>query len=393
MNNPKISGCAIADILMIDITDYGGPSSGTRRRIKYLAENGYSIYSIICQPKHNPTILPCSKNIHYKYLSDFYTKFPLFLTVFPYICYIFYLTIYLNKKHNVKVFHVHGIYDGLACCVAKLVVNISVHITLHGPPSYEILHCNSKKIELRWRFFVYFLKLIEMFVFRYSDNLMAVSEFEKYFVQQYFPRRKVTIIRNGIDINEYKPNRSNHEKIPYNRKIITFVGRLVEKNGPFILLQSIPIVVNKFKNAHFVFVGEGELENDLKKYVYDNNLNEFVTFLGWRHDIKEILNASDIFSSHCSSLVEGIGNNVIEALSCGLPCVVGKDSITQSIFKNHEDAILVDKDKPKEVASGLLYLLYNENESFKIARSARNLAIKEFSLDSQMKKLITTLCI
>lgn len=382
----KYTKKVIVDIMPEDITNIGGPSTGTRRRIKHFADSDYLIFSVVYKPEKNPDILPNSKNIHYVFLSNFYKALPNFITKIPYVLNIFFLTTLLKIKHNARVFHAHDIYAAFACCLAKFFFDIKVTITFHGPPSYEMMHFR-EKVKLRWRLLVPVVRIIERAVCKWVDNIIAVSEFEKRFIEKYVSQKNINVIRNSVNIDAFKPNKTNIDKIPSDKKIITFVGRLVRKNGPVVIINAIPIVISKFEHVHFVFVGDGELEEELKKYITDNNLENFVTFLGRRYDINRLLNASDIFVSHCSSLVEGIGNNVIEALASGLPCVIGDDYVTRNIFRNYENGILTKKDDPKDIALSILKLLNDRKLYLHISIEARKLAEEVFSLETQMKKL------
>lgn len=375
----------LIDIMICDITNSGGPQTGTRRRIKYFADNICKVYSISYKPTKNVNVLPKSKNIYYIHLNHLYNVLPLYFTIIPYTLNIFILVAYLHIRYHLKYINTHDIFSTFACCIAKLFFNLSVTITFHGPPAYEMVYFR-EEFKTRWAFFLPIVKKTESFVCKYSDNIVVVSEFEKKHINNH-TGKEVHIIRNSVDIDDFKPLNISINEVPSNKVIVTFVGRLVRKNGPDLLIKAAPQVLNHFKNVHFLIVGDGELEEELKKYVANNKLENDITFLGKRYDIKEILNSSNIFCSHCSTLVEGIGNNVIEALAVGLPCIVGEDSVTTNIFHSYENGILVNKDQPQEIANAICYLLNNKNKKDEISNKARKLAIDEFSIVSQMNKL------
>lgn len=375
----------LIDIMRGDITNYGGPLTGTRRRIKYFADTNCTVYSISYKPVKNVKVLPKSKYIHYIYLSHLYDILPSYLTTIPYMLNIFIIVIYLHIKYGLKYVSVHDIYATFACCLTKLFFNLKITTIFHGPPAYELVYFNEER-KIRWIFLLSIVKKIESLACKYSDNIVVISEFEKEKINNH-TEKEVHIIRNGVDTDDFKPLNVSINDIPSDKMIVTFVGRLVRKNGPDLLIRAALNVLNCIKNVHFIVVGDGELEEELKTYVINNKLETNVTFLGKRYDVKEILNSSDIFCSHCSTLVEGVGNNVIEALAVGLPCIVGEDSITKNIFQNYENGILVRKDKPQEIANAICYLLNDENKRKEISNKARKLAIDEFSLATQMNKL------
>ena len=79
----------------------------------------------------------------------------------------------------------------------------------------------------------------------------------------------------------------------------------------------------------FVFCGNGNLEKICKDELR-NNKN--VLFTGYINNIKEYLQASDYHVS--TSLSEGLPNGVLEALSCGLPCVLSNISQHEYILEH-----------------------------------------------------------
>ena len=72
------------------------------------------------------------------------------------------------------------------------------------------------------------------------------------------------------------------------------------------------------KSAVLLYMGTGNMVNDVKTYVADKNLQDVVHFLGVRSDIPTILMASDVFL--LPSYYEGLPIVLIEAQCTGLPC-------------------------------------------------------------------------
>src|SRR5690606_6572901 len=71
---------------------------------------------------------------------------------------------------------------------------------------------------------------------------------------------------------------------------------------------------------HFLFVGTGPMEEEIKLEVAARSLSDYVSFLGVRQDIPEILAGVDLLLM--PSLHEGLPVVLIEAQAAGLPCVL-----------------------------------------------------------------------
>ena len=66
----------------------------------------------------------------------------------------------------------------------------------------------------------------------------------------------------------------------------------------------------------------GNKEAELKVLANKNGIAENVHFLGYRKDVKELMNASDIFVM--PSFREGLSRSIMEAMASGLPCLVSR---------------------------------------------------------------------
>jgi len=391
----------IADLAFADISSIGGIESGTRRRLKFLSSNKIIIYGIYLSPYNinilnEHEILTEVKCFFLLNIKKSLLKSPLVNRSINISLTILYI-LFLKFFYKVNIFHCHDLYCGFSCAIVKgIFPKTKFFVTWHGPASYELINFRPKsrifknnQIKLKYRLFVAIYIFMEKVVCTRTNRNMAISEFEKdYFENLTNSKIDILVIRNSVDINKFKPENITLDEIPKNRIIITFIGRLEQKNSPDILLNSIPFLKDYIHEIFFIIVGSGYLENELKTYVNQNNYQNFVSFLGMRYDVDKILKVSDIFVSHCSSLVEGIGNNVIEAIATGIPCIIGYDNINNRIFKTDYNAILVEKDNPKAVADAVIKLIKNKQMLKKISQNSRALALQEFSIDSNLNKML-----
>lgn len=95
------------------------------------------------------------------------------------------------------------------------------------------------------------------------------------------------------------------------------VGKLKEVKNHMMLLKAINAL--KEKNIRLIIVGEGELKSQLQEYIDNNNINHLVKLFGFSKDVTPFYNSADIFVH--TSLSEGFGNVIVEALEFGLPVI------------------------------------------------------------------------
>ena len=148
------------------------------------------------------------------------------------------------------------------------------------------------------------------------------------------------------------------------RKVILFVGRLVEFKGTRYLIDAMKYI----KNAKLVIVGKGEEERalrasaaKLKKQINDNGSD--LVFLGAKNheELKTIYASSDIFVlpgvEARDRSKEGLGLVMLETLASGLPVVASNVGGIPSVIKNGNNGILVPERQPELLAEAITGVL------------------------------------
>lgn len=136
----------------------------------------------------------------------------------------------------------------------------------------------------------------------------------------------VTIIENGIKLSDYRFQNSIRKEVRQDLNIsdatvvVGTIGRFVEAKNPFFTLDIIEKLVQKDREFHFLWVGEGPLKNEVEKKAIEKNVADSITFLGNRSDVNRLLQSFDVFI--LPSINEGFGIVNIEAQATGCPCLV-----------------------------------------------------------------------
>jgi len=148
-------------------------------------------------------------------------------------------------------------------------------------------------------------------------------------VQRGFPEKKISVIVNGIDAEQFCPNKKSRKElrkkwgVAENEKLIGHVGRLDPKKDHMTFLEAAAIVKEKNDDAHFVCVGDGP--QNYRYYLEDLGkklgLRDRLIWAGALSDIANVYNALDILVSS-SAYGEGFPNVIGEAMACGVYPVV-----------------------------------------------------------------------
>ena len=97
-------------------------------------------------------------------------------------------------------------------------------------------------------------------------------------------------------------------------------GELNENKNNTVIISAL----GKLKNdrIHYFLCGMGDKEAALRQQAEEAGIGQNVHFLGYRQDMKELLQAADVFVM--PSFREGLSRSIMEAMSSGLPCVVSR---------------------------------------------------------------------
>lgn len=142
---------------------------------------------------------------------------------------------------------------------------------------------------------------------------------------------KVEILHNAIPYKDFIFNQEirnkTRKKLNLEGKlVIGHIGRFNEQKNHKFLIEIFEKIKKENKNAILLLIGNGNLQDEIKKQVERLELKDSVIFLGVRKDISELLMAMDMFVF--PSLYEGMPNTVIEAQATGLKCIIS-DTITK----------------------------------------------------------------
>ncbi len=234
----------------------------------------------------------------------------------------------LNKEPKYNAVHTHSSYHaGIELLVAKM-AGIPIRI---NHIRCDLLNTSQKPSLLRHIYQFIMRKLIKFLANKYVAVCDQAGK--SMFGQNWLQNKKSKIVYSGIDFSLFTPSITidNNLKESFgldNRiKVIGHVGRFqVDKNHDFIIdiFHELTKINN---NVILVLVGNGILQNKIKQKVADLNLTKKVIFTNERNDVPKILrNVFDIFLF--PSFSEGIARSLMEAVSCGLPCLAS-DVITK----------------------------------------------------------------
>ena len=209
-----------------------------------------------------------------------------------------------------------------------------------------------------------------------ADRVVSLSKsVEKQLVAQFHCPDKNLTIYNAVPAQ-------NIEMDIYagpSGKFFATTGRLTKQKGHWHLIKAMSVVCKKYPDVQLVILGEGELLEPLQKLVNDLHLQKNVTLYGYCPNPAPVVKASQAFVF--SSLFEGLGNSIVEALSLGkyiisTDCPHGPaELLNDSFCSKHTDAI--------QAKYGVLVPAFDDGMDF-----STNITDAEFVLADEMIRVL-----
>lgn len=167
----------------------------------------------------------------------------------------------------------------------------------------------------------------------YFLNHLGIYAANRYFACSYLAadylfgkknREKVTILPNAINIERFRFNEEKRKQLRKtyqveNRFVIGHVGRFVEQKNHIFMIEIAKELKRKSDDFVMIFVGEGELQNQIKKKIEEEHLESNIIFTGSVKNVEDYLQMMDVFI--LPSLYEGLPVVGVEAQANGLACV------------------------------------------------------------------------
>ncbi len=240
-------------------------------------------------------------------------------------------------------------------------------------------------------------KTIEAYGSRYiqmaqkAKAIIAVSQVMKRDIESVCgPLPQVHVVPYGVDLEKFRPA---IEKKSSNAFRLISVGRFTAKKAPIASIQSFEMLLNKYPDATFTMIGDGELWEEAKQYVQTKGLEKSVFFKGQQspESILEALQQADVFIQHSvitpTGDSEGTPNSILEASACALPIVSTKHAGIPEAVVDGETGILVDEHDVNAMGQALIRLAGDESLRKKMGAAARRHMLAHYELAQQAQKL------
>lgn len=162
---------------------------------------------------------------------------------------------------------------------------------------------------------------------------------------------------------------SNKSKLQKKKNSILSVGRLIERKGFHLLIDSVSRLKSNVKNLTLTIIGDGPYKSFLKEIITKNNAESFIKLLDnvSEDSLQKIYMESELFVLANHELengdTEGCPSVFSEAMLYDLPLVGGKFAGAETAIINNENGLVVDVKNDSELDAAILKILKDKSYS------------------------------
>jgi glycosyltransferase involved in cell wall biosynthesis len=286
------------------------------------------------------------------------------------------------KRHPVDIIHSHSEFGDAAALYLGLKHRI--------PCLIRTLHNNTIWTHRPWRR-LFLVNIMYPLIFQVEAAVSEdiVSQLNRRPLARLLGK-KGRVLYNSIDLSRFEGRTVvDREKllsglgIPPGRLVIGTVGRLTEQKGYTFLLDAAARVVKQEPDCHFIIIGSGKMEQELKEKAHHLELNNHLTWAGARNDVPDLLQCLDIFVS--SSLWEGLPTVLMESMVSNVPVVATNIPGTREVIAHQDTGLLAAPANPEALAEGIITLIQDRDLAAHLARRARA-SVARFDIYSVAQK-------
>lgn len=357
---------------------YGGAEKQAEKLSLKLVEKGSEVNIITSNFLNKGRLIPEIEGFDHTLLPSFYTgnnKLLRKLNTFFFMIELFFFLVLNAKKYDVlKTFFVDKI--SAVVILAALITKKPV-ITLEA---------NVRKMEEPIKNPV--LKIIDNIFFEIYKKASAIVAISKEIEEEYIndfnvPPEKIHFIQNGVEIFPEKNKQELRKTLGLSEEktYAVITARFGVAKNHVRLMHIWKLISEKNPQVMLLCLGHGgELMQQSKDFVRENNLKNNVIFKGSVDNVPDYLQAADIFVF--PSTYEGMPNALAEAMSAGLPCAVSKIKAHELLLEHEKSGLLFDLTLSNdEIAKMILSLINNKEKQIELGKNAKK-ATATFSLDA-----------
>jgi glycosyltransferase involved in cell wall biosynthesis len=204
------------------------------------------------------------------------------------------------------------------------------------------------------------------------------------------PRDRITVVHDGVNLGIIDKLEAVDTRaafwLPHGAPVVGNVAALAPHKGQKHLIAAAARVVREVPDARFLILGEGELQEALERQVKSLALERHVLLTGFRPDAIGLMKTFDLFAM--SSVTEGLGSAVLEAMACSRAVVSTRAGGLPEVVQDGETGLLVPPHDEPAMAEAIVTLLKDSALRTAMGAAGRARVVREFSVEKMVQDTV-----
>ncbi len=199
------------------------------------------------------------------------------------------------------------------------------------------------------------------------------------------PRRRLALVENGVDLGQWPLRTTIDRDVRRELNIgdddfaLISVGRLdIRTKGYDLLLRALQQVRAEYERVVLVLVGDGPDRARLVQMAETLGLASAVRFVGHTSSPHRYLCAADAYVS--SSVVEGFGLAVAEAMLCGVPAIASRVGAASDMIVHGQSGLLVEPGEVQAIVDAVFEFIEGRHDLKAMGERGRKDVLGRFDL-------------
>lgn len=276
------------------------------------------------------------------------------------------------REEGIQIVHAHGSRAASNVLLSVLGNHVPFIYTVHGWSFHNDQGLLVRKMRA----------MSEKLICHYSNDVICVSQSNAETGAREFGLKSVHVIENGINLDRFNPNSefvNLRKEFGFSDSdfVVGFVARCTLQKNPIIFLEAIMIAHSQNPKIKGLFIGEGDMDNEVDEYVRTNHMKDYIFRSPFRTDVPEILNSIDVYC--LPSLWEGLSIALLEAMAMRKAIIVTPTDGTKELIVNENNGLVVPYNNVNELVCSIHRFYTDRNLFQKCADAARQLVVGRFN--------------
>lgn len=227
----------------------------------------------------------------------------------------------------------------------------------------------------------------------YADRIIAVSPATaENLTDGGISPKKITLVMNGVapieeTTQEQRAALREELNIPADTVVFGILARIEDYKGHLYLVYAAKQLKERgYQNFRILVAGTGTFEEEVRRAVVEMGVDDVVQMLGFRSDVKELLNILDV-QLNASYGTEATSMALLEGMSLGLPSIASDYGGNPWVIQDGENGLLFPSKDSKALANAMARMMDQPQLRENMGRGAKEIYQTQFTGEIFAKKV------